>query len=70
MAEHALSYLIALVIVCNVGVMLVLAAIVVLVPRATRRRPSHRAETASLGTRLTLIASRQGAPRTPAVRAA
>ena len=56
MAEHALSYFIALVVVCNVSVMVGLAAIVVFVPRMTRRRPAHRAEVAPL--RLTVIPSR------------
>jgi hypothetical protein len=56
MAEHALSYFIALAVVCNVSVMAGLAAIVVFVPRMTRRRPAHRAEVAPL--RLSLVASR------------
>ncbi len=58
MAEHAISYVIALAIVCNVTVMLGLGAIVLLVPRTTRRRPAHRAETAPLRTRVTLIPAR------------
>jgi hypothetical protein len=56
MAEHALSYFIALVVVCNVSVMVGLAAIVVFVPRMTRRRPAHRADVAPL--RLKLVPSR------------
>ncbi len=56
MAEHALSYFIALTVVCNLSVMAGLTAIVVFVPRMTRRRPAHRAEVAPL--RLTLVASR------------
>jgi hypothetical protein len=70
MAEHALSYLIALVIACNVGVMLGLVAIVVLVPRRTRRRPAHRAEVAPLKGRLTLVATRPAIARATPARAA
>ncbi|MFC0680657.1 hypothetical protein ACFFGH_22735 [Lysobacter korlensis] len=63
MAEHALSYFIALVVVCNVSVMLALVGIVVFLPRMTRRRPAHRAEAAPLRARLTLVAGRPAAPR-------
>lgn len=63
MAEHVLSYFITLVVVCNVSVILGLAAIVILLPRMTRRRPAHRADTAPLRRRLTLGTSRPaGAP--------
>ena len=73
MAEHALSYVITLVIVCNVIVIATLAAIVVVVPRMTRRRPAHRAETAPLRNRLSLVSSRPNTARrafAPAARAA
>ena len=63
MSEHAISYFIALAIVCNVGVMLGLAAIVVFLPRSTRRRPAHRAEAAPLRDRLTVVVSRPTASR-------
>jgi hypothetical protein len=73
MAEQALSYAITLIVVCNVTVIAGLVAIVALLPRMTRRRPAHRAETAPLRTRLTLVAGRTtGARRAaaPAARAA
>ncbi len=63
MAEHALSYFLVLVVVCNVAVMLGLAAIVLLVPRMTRRRPAHRADAAPLRGRLALVPSRPAAAR-------
>jgi hypothetical protein len=72
MAEHALTYIITLVVVCNVGVIGGLAAIVVLMPRMTRRRPAHRAEPAALRHRLTLVPARPAAGRAsvPSARAA
>jgi hypothetical protein len=70
MAEHTLSYLIALVVVANVSVIVGLTAIVALVPRMTRRRPAHRAETAPLRTRLSLVASRPAAARGAALTSA
>jgi hypothetical protein len=73
MAEHALSYFIALVVVCNVSVMLGLVAIVVVLPRMTRRRPAHRAEATPLRRRLTPVPGRPAgtrAARPTAARAA
>ena len=63
MAEHALSYFIALAVVCNLSVLLGLAGIVVFLPRMTRRRPAHRAEAAPLRARLTLVSSRPAPSR-------
>jgi hypothetical protein len=70
MADTALSYFIALAVVCNVSVLLGLVAIVVFVPRMTRRRPAHRAEVAPLRRRLTLVSSRAATPRATVARAA
>lgn len=69
MAEHALSYVIALVILGNVSVVAALATIVVVVPRMHRRRPAHRAATAPLrlsAARRPAPARRAAAPRTRA----
>ena len=70
MADQALSYVITLVVVCNVTVIAALVAIVAAVPRLTRRRPAHRAETAPLRDRLLLLPSRAAAVRRPAAPAA
>jgi hypothetical protein len=73
MAEQALTYVITLVVVCNVVVIAALAAVVVLMPRTTRRRPAHRAEAAPLRSRRPLPAPRPAGARrasAPAARAA
>ncbi len=73
MAEPALSYIVTLVIAGNLSVIAALVGIVVLVPRATRRRPAHRAETAPLQIRLAHVPARPGIARrtaAPAARAA
>jgi hypothetical protein len=74
MAETALSYIITLVVVCNLVVMLGLVAIVVFLPRTTRRRPTHRADVAPARRRPVPVAGRIAtAPstrRAPAARAA
>jgi len=70
MAEHALSYVITLVIVFNVIVIAALAAIVLFMPRTTRRRPAHRAETAPVRNPLALVSPRSQPARRVAARAA
>jgi hypothetical protein len=63
MAENALTYFIALVVVCNVGVILGLLAIVFHVPRLTRRRPAHRADVSPLRVRVAAAPNRTTSPR-------
>jgi hypothetical protein len=70
MAEHALSYVITLVLVGNVSMIGALAAIILLLPRMPRRRPAHRAETAPLRTRLTLVPPRPTTANGATARAA
>jgi hypothetical protein len=63
MAENALTYFITLAVVCNVSVILGLVAIVLYVPRLTRRRPAHRAPATPIFKGLTVVSSRSTSPR-------
>ena len=70
MAEYALSYVLTLVVIANVCVVLGLVAIVAFVPRTTRRRAAHRAETAPVRARLSLVPSRSTSAKSAPLTAA